>query len=109
MGQYKSAHSAEFCHQFYPWHYHSVPYSLQVIFERRPRRFQDKETELRVRRRRIGRQATREVASFYFVEMKSCSEVCQEAEYTTMHPMKNGVSLLRIFFPDIHKICYSKL
>lgn len=47
---------------------------------------------MRVRRRRIGRQATREVANFHFVGIKRCSEVCQgsseEEEFTTQFPIK---------------------
>ncbi|KAI6234123.1 hypothetical protein M3Y99_00846600 [Aphelenchoides fujianensis] len=81
MDQFKSIHGARFCHQFYPWFEREAPYTLHVQFERRPRKFNDREAERRFRRHRFGRQATREVASF------QCAARAQD-EYTTQVPLQ---------------------
>ncbi|KAI6179260.1 hypothetical protein M3Y98_00591300 [Aphelenchoides besseyi] len=90
MDQYKSLHGSEYCHQFYPFYRQSIPYTLHVQFERRPRKFHDLFSELRYKRHRFGRSALREVASFHFVRTASCDSVCRSGSehYTTQVPLK---------------------
>ncbi|KAI6184500.1 hypothetical protein M3Y97_00603100 [Aphelenchoides bicaudatus] len=113
METFKSTKGGYFCHQFYPWYYHPATYTLHVIFERRPRKFHDKESELRFRRHRFGRQATREVADFEFVRQVKCSKVCEKSsdiEFTTLKPIKS-VSLITKGFGkpiDKQKFAYQK-
>lgn len=53
----------ERCVRLRPWMAVSTPFAFHFKFVRRPRRFSDPEAESRFirRRRRLGRQATREV------------------------------------------------
>ncbi|KAI6196544.1 hypothetical protein M3Y94_01122100 [Aphelenchoides besseyi] len=90
MDQYKSLYGSEYCHQFYPFYRQSIPYTLHVQFERRPRKFHDLLSELRYKRHRFGRSALREVASFQFVRTASCDSVCRSGSehYTTQVPLK---------------------
>jgi hypothetical protein len=87
---YRSVKGAEFCHQFHPWFHRNAPYTLHVQIERRPRKFHDMESELRFKRNRFGRQATRVVAEFTFTRMAKCSEVCRtgDREFTTQIPLQ---------------------
>ncbi len=51
----------EQCHTLRPWMFSHTPFAFHFRFVRRPRRFADKEQELRHLRRRHGRAAKREV------------------------------------------------
>lgn len=51
----------ERCHRLRPWNFHTTPFGFHFKFVRRPRRFADKETEERFRRKRRGRRSVREV------------------------------------------------
>lgn len=69
--------SIEQCHKLQPWMFASEPFAFHFRFVRRPRRFSDRESELRHMRRRHGKRALREVGRVTLKGFKQCSQACR--------------------------------
>ncbi|KAE9552021.1 hypothetical protein FO519_004784 [Halicephalobus sp. NKZ332] len=77
----KGLESQEGCGKLNAWMGKPDDYAVHVQFERRPRKFNDKEKEERYRkRRRLGRAAHRLVGKFSLEPIKSCRDVCPSEE-----------------------------